>query len=104
MHETQRVAKNALLMLAKQGVMAVLSVVFVGFLARSVGVAAYGELQASLALCAMASIIAGLGVRGYVAREIAVRPELGPRHLGSALMIRGVTGRLAITGLRAFIG
>ena len=68
MHETQRVAKNALLMLAKQGVMAVLSVVFVGFLARSVGVAAYGELQASLALCAMASIIAGLGVRGYVAR------------------------------------
>lgn len=92
MHEAQRVAWNAGLMIAKQGVMAVLSVVFVGYLARSVGVAAWGELQASLALVAIASIVAGLGVRGYVAREIAVRPELGPQHLGSALLIRGVTG------------
>ncbi|MBK9263395.1 MAG: flippase [Polyangiaceae bacterium] len=97
MLQTQRVAWNAVLMLAKQGVMAVLSVVFVGFLARSVGVAAWGELQASIALCAMASIIAGLGVRGYVAREIAVRPELGPRHLGSALMIRGLMGAVILS-------
>jgi O-antigen/teichoic acid export membrane protein len=97
MHEAQRVAWNAGLMIAKQGVMAVLSVVFIGYVARTVGASAWGEFQASLALTSIASIIAGLGVRGYVAREIAVRPELGPRHLGSALLIRGVTGALILS-------
>lgn len=97
MHEAQRVAWNAGLMVAKQGVMAVLSVVFIGYVARTVGVGAWGEFQASLALTAIASIIAGLGVRGYVGREIAVCPELGPRHLGSALLIRGVTGALILS-------
>jgi O-antigen/teichoic acid export membrane protein len=97
MHEAQRVAWNAGLMIAKQGIMAVLSVVFVGYLARTVGVAAWGEFQASLALVAIASMIAGLGVRGYVAREIAVRPELGPQHLGSALLIRGVMGAVILS-------
>lgn len=97
MHEAQRVAWNAGLMIAKQGVMAVLSVIFIGYVARTVGVGAWGEFQASLALAAIASIIAGLGVRGYVGREIAVCPELGPRHLGSALLIRGVTGALLLS-------
>jgi O-antigen/teichoic acid export membrane protein len=97
MHEAQRVAWNAGLMIAKQAVMAVLSVVFIGYVARTVGVAAWGEFQASLALTAIASIVAGLGVRGYVAREIAVHPELGPRHLGSALLIRGVTGAIILS-------
>ncbi len=102
MHETQRVAWNAGLMLVKQVVMAVLSVMFVGYLARTVGVVAWGEFQASLALVGIVSIIAGLGVRGYVAREVAVRPELGPQHLGSALLIRGLTG-VVILGLAAGI-
>ena len=96
MHDGQRVAWNAALMLAKQVVMAGLSVMFVGYLARTVGVVAWGEFQASLAIVAIVSIIAGLGVRGYLAREIAVRPELGPRHLGSALLIRGLLGALIL--------
>ncbi len=97
MQEGQRVAWNAALMIAKQGLMAVASVVFIGFLARKVGVAAWGEFQASLAIAAMASVIAGLGVRGYLAREIAVRPELGPDHLGAALTVRGASGVLILS-------
>ncbi|UQA56632.1 oligosaccharide flippase family protein [Polyangium aurulentum] len=96
MHQGQRVALNAALMLAKQAIMAVLSVVFVGYLARSVGVASWGEFQASLAIAATATVVAGLGVRGYLAREIAVNPELGPRHLGSALIVRGVTSTVML--------
>lgn len=92
MHQGQRVAWNAALMIAKQAIMAVLSVVYVGYLARRLGVAAWGELQASLAITSMAAVVAGLGVRGYLAREIAVTPELGPRHLGSALVVRGAMG------------
>ncbi len=92
MHQGQRVAWNAALMIAKQAIMAVLSVIYVGYLARRLGVAAWGELQASLAITTMAAVVAGLGVRGYLAREIAVRPELGPRHLGSALIVRGAMG------------
>jgi O-antigen/teichoic acid export membrane protein len=88
----QRVALNTVVMLVKQLVMAVLGVLFVGYLARRVGVAAWGELQASLAIASVVTVVAGIGVRGYLAREVAVRPDLGPRHLGSALMIRGVTG------------
>ncbi|MDI1444757.1 oligosaccharide flippase family protein [Polyangium sp. 6x1] len=85
-------AWNAALMIVKQAIMAVLSVVYVGYLARRLGVAAWGELQASLAIASMAAVVAGLGVRGYLAREIAVTPELGPRHLGSALVVRGAMG------------
>ncbi|MBK9261314.1 MAG: flippase [Polyangiaceae bacterium] len=79
-------------MLTKQVVMAVLGIVFVGYLARTVGVAHWGEFQASLAIVNVVTIAAGIGVRGYLAREIVLNPELGPRHLGSALAIRGITG------------
>ncbi len=99
MHEAQRVAWNAGLMIAKQGVMAVLGVLFVGYMARTVGVAAWGEFQASLAITAIAAIVAGLGVRGYVAREIAMNSSLGPRYLGSALIIRGVTGTIILSAI-----
>jgi len=92
----QRIALNAALMIAKQVVMAVLGVAFVGYLAREVGVGAWGEFQASLALTAMVTVVAGIGVRGYLAREVAVQPELGPGHLGSALMIRGVSGAVLL--------
>jgi O-antigen/teichoic acid export membrane protein len=70
----------------------VLSVVFVGYLARELGVSAWGELQASLAIASIVTVIAGIGVRGYLARDVAVHPERGPAHLGAALAIRGVTG------------
>jgi O-antigen/teichoic acid export membrane protein len=88
----RRIALNTALMLAKQAVMVVLSVVFVGYLARRLGVAAWGELQASLAITSVVTVVAGIGVRGYLAREVAVHPERGPSHLGAALAIRGVTG------------
>lgn len=101
MLEAQRVMLNACLMIAKQGVMAALGVLFVGYMARSVGAAAWGEFQASLAITALASIVAGLGVRGYVAREIAVHPALGPRHLGSALLIRGLSGAFILATIAA---
>ncbi|AUX23175.1 polysaccharide biosynthesis protein [Sorangium cellulosum] len=96
MQDGRRIARNAALMLLKQAIMAVLGVVFVGYLARKVGVAAWGEFQASLATAGMVTLVAGVGVRGYLAREVAVRPELGPRHLGAALAIRGVTGTLVL--------
>ncbi|WP_437594205.1 oligosaccharide flippase family protein [Sorangium sp. So ce1000] len=96
MKDGRRIARNAALMLLKQAIMAVLGVVFVGYLARKVGVAAWGEFQASLALAGIVTIAAGVGVRGYLAREVAVKPELGPRHLGAALAIRGVTGTLVL--------
>lgn len=96
MKDGRRIARNAALLLLKQAVMAVLGVVFVGYLARKVGVAAWGEFQASLAIAGIVTIAAGVGVRGYLAREVAVRPELGPRHLGAALAIRGVTGTLVL--------
>lgn len=101
MLEAQRVMLNACLMIAKQGVMAALGVLFVGYMARRVGAAAWGEFQASLAITALASIVAGLGVRGYVAREIAVHPALGPRHLGSALLIRGLSGAFILATIAA---
>ncbi|WP_437878797.1 oligosaccharide flippase family protein [Sorangium sp. So ce513] len=96
MKDGQRIARNAALLLLKQAAMAVLGVVFVGYLARKVGVADWGEFQASLAIAGIVTIAAGVGVRGYLAREVAVRPELGPRHLGAALAIRGVTGTLVL--------
>lgn len=96
MNGGRRIALNAALMLVKQAVMAVLSVVFVGYLARKVGVAAWGEFQAALAFASVGTTLAGVGVRGYLAREVAVQPELGPRHLGAALAIRGVTGMLVL--------
>ncbi|WP_437641547.1 flippase [Sorangium sp. So ce854] len=96
MKDGRRIARNAALLLLKQAIMAVLGVVFVGYLARKVGVAAWGEFQASLAIAGIVTIAAGVGVRGYLAREVAVRPELGPRHLGAALAIRGVTGTLVL--------
>ncbi len=91
MQRGQRVAVNTALMIAKQVIMAVLGVVFIGYMARMVGVAAWGELQASFATVAVVGLVAGVGVRAYLAREIAVDPALGPRHLGSALAIRGFT-------------
>ncbi len=42
MKDGRRIALNAALMLLKQAIMAVLGVVFVGYLARKVGVAAWG--------------------------------------------------------------
>lgn len=92
MHDGQRVALNTVVMIAKHAIMAVLSIVFVGYLARRVGVADWGEFQAAIALTSMVMVVAGIGVRGYLAREIAVDPALGPTHLGAALAIRGVTG------------
>ena len=91
MQRGQRVAVNTALMIAKQVIMAVLGVVFIGYMARMVGVAAWGALQASFATVAVVGLVAGVGVRAYLAREIAVDPALGPRHLGSALAIRGFT-------------
>lgn len=96
MQDGRRIARNAALLLLKQAIMAVLGVVFVGYLARKVGVAAWGEFQAALATTGIVALVAGVGVRGYLAREVAVRPELGPRHLGAALAIRGVTGTLVL--------
>lgn len=96
MRDGQRVAFNTLVMVVKQVVMAVLGVAFVGYMARKLGVAAWGEFQASLAIVAVVTVVAGIGVRGFLAREIAVRPDLGPSHLGSALLIRGVTGSVLL--------
>jgi O-antigen/teichoic acid export membrane protein len=101
MNDSQRIALNAALMFAKQGIMAVLGVFFVGYLARKVGVADWGEFQASLAVTNVLTVVAGIGVRGYLAREVAVEPSLGPRHLGAALAIRGVTGALLLGGTAA---
>lgn len=94
----RRIALNTSLMLGKQALMAVLGVAFVGYLARRLGVADWGELQASIALASVVTVVAGIGVRGYLAREVAERPELGPGHLGAALTIRGVSGA-ALLGL-----
>lgn len=96
MRDGQRVAVNTGVMLVKQAALAVLSVAFVGYMARTLGVAAWGEFQASLAIVMVVTIAAGIGVRGYLARDIAVRPELGPDHLGSALLIRGATGTVVL--------
>lgn len=96
----RRIALNTTLMIAKQALLALLGVAFVGYLARRLGVADWGELQASIALASMVTVVAGIGVRGYLAREVAERPELGPGHLGAALAIRGLSGA-ALLGLTA---
>jgi O-antigen/teichoic acid export membrane protein len=98
MRDGQRVALNAAVMFVKQGVMAVLGVVFIGYLARKVGVAAWGEFQASIAIASVVTVIAGIGVRGYLGREVAISPEHGAHHLGTALLIRGVTGTVLLGG------
>src|SRR4051812_45048301 len=92
----RRVAVNAVVMLLKQAIMAPLGVMFVGYMARKLGVAAWGEFQASLAIVSAVTIFAGIGVRGYIAREIAMDPERGPRGLGAALVIRGAVGAVLL--------
>jgi O-antigen/teichoic acid export membrane protein len=99
----RRVIFNAAVMLVKQIVMVPLGVVFVGFMARRLGVAIWGEFQASLAIASIVSIFAGIGVRGYIAREIAVDPSRGPRGLGSALLIRGGLGAVLLAGTSLII-
>ncbi|AKT40970.1 flippase [Chondromyces crocatus] len=101
----QRIALNTALMVGKQVFTAVLGVAFVGYLARQLGVAEWGELQASIALTSTVAVVAGIGVRGYLAREVAVRPETGAQHVGSALAIRGGMGAvlLAVTAVVALV-
>ncbi|WP_437554656.1 flippase [Sorangium sp. So ce367] len=96
MGDGRRIAINAAFMFLKQVVMAVLGIVFVGYMARAVGVSAWGEFQASLSIASIVTLVAGIGVRAYLGREVAVRHELGPRHLGSALLIRGATGAVIL--------
>ncbi|EYF08027.1 flippase [Chondromyces apiculatus] len=94
---------NTALMVGKQVLTALISLAFVGYLARKLGVSVWGELQASLAVTGMIAVVAGIGVRGYLAREVAVRPDLGAEHVGSALAIRGGMGALllAVTAIVA---
>lgn len=92
MGDGQRIALNAALMFLKQVVMALLGVAFIGYMARTLGVAVWGEFQAAMAVTAIVTILSGVGVRGYLGREVAVHPERGPAHLGAALVIRGVSG------------
>lgn len=94
------IAKNTAFVVLRQVFMAALGIFFVGYVARDLGASDWGELQASLAAASMATVAAGIGVRGYVAREIAVHPERGPALLGAALAIRGAAGA-AILGLVA---
>jgi O-antigen/teichoic acid export membrane protein len=46
----------------------------------------------------MVTVVAGVGVRGYLGREVAIYPERGPAHLGAALAIRGVAGVVVLAG------
>ncbi len=90
--ELGRILENASWLTGSRILRLVLSVFLVAVLARYLGPAQYGVLQYSLAVVVIVSTAAGLGLQGVVVRNLVRDERSAGTLLGSALLLRVLSG------------
>jgi len=90
----QRISKNASMLLISQCVNLVLGLVYVVYIARSLGAQQYGTLTFALALTGILVIVADLGVGTLLVREIARRKTAANACFSNALALKLLLGIL----------
>jgi O-antigen/teichoic acid export membrane protein len=99
----QRVVKNIGFYITSQIVSCVLSFVFFIYAARYLGIENFGLLSFAIALMAIFGVFCDLGLKQISAREIARNNSFSEKHLGNAIMIRGILIIVALTAVVLFM-
>src|SRR5947207_1027334 len=73
-----------------------IGVVVLGFVARYLGTASFGDLNYAIGLTAIFSSLATLGIEGIVIRELVRTPQNTELILGTACALRLVGGTLSV--------
>lgn len=85
---TQKIAKNASVLLGSQLMMWLLTMVMTIFLPHYLGAAGVGQMQFATSLWTMIGVLAAFGIDTLLTKEIARQPTRTPQLFGSALVLR----------------
>lgn len=88
MHSGHIVARNSLWLIAQPLVLNLVSVVVVAMVARHLGPVDYGRLVLFLSAVAFLAPFINLGLRQYMVREVAGRPERTPELMSELMPLR----------------
>lgn len=99
-----RIGRNFSFRMISQILSAVINVAAMVLLARHLTAASYGDYAYYYALVPLLASLADLGVGVIVTREIARRPDEGPRIYGDALAIKwGLSALILVLGVPAIL-
>jgi O-antigen/teichoic acid export membrane protein len=91
-----RVGRNFVYRIGSQAVSAVVNVAAMILLGRALGAEGYGDYAYWYALIPLLSNLAGAGIGIVVTREIARDPDVAPRLIGDAILVRLAFGALVL--------
>ena len=88
MSEVRRVAGNIIALVTGKGIRLLVSLVLGVLLARYLGDLHYGNWTVARSLCALLTILTGLGMSKIAIRECSSRPDEAGRYLNTILVLR----------------
>jgi O-antigen/teichoic acid export membrane protein len=95
------VGRNATFRLAAQTASALINVAGIVLLGNALAAHGYGEYAFYYALVPLIASLSDLGVGAIITREIARDPVAGARHLGDALLIKGMVSAALLVAVAA---
>ena len=99
----RRLARNSGLVMADQVTNALISFLFVAFVARRLGTDAFGVYMLAIAVVRFFSMLVNLGISPIALREIARDREQAGAVAGRFLALRLLLGTIAYGGLALFV-
>lgn len=96
---TQKIAKNASVLLGSQLIMWLLTMALTIVMPRYLGAAGVGKLHFATSLWTIIGVIAAFGIDTLLIKEIARQPDRTPALFGSALVLRCVLFLIGYLGL-----
>jgi O-antigen/teichoic acid export membrane protein len=100
--EPRRLARNVGALASGQAVTWTMTLVWTLIVPRALGPVGLGLVVSALSVSGVLGIVLGLGTRNYVMREIVVRPQAGPKLVGTAIVMRIVLAPIVACGAVAF--
>ena len=88
MNTVQRIAKNTGIMLTSQVISYILAFLYMMYMARYLGVAAFGILSVAIAFMRIFSALSDLGLSTFMVREVARDKSLGAKYLANISLMK----------------
>jgi O-antigen/teichoic acid export membrane protein len=99
MNQIRTIAKNMGLLLLNQAAIIFLSAIFVGVMARKLGVAGYGKYSFAVGFTSILAVLADFGLNDLAMRDIAREKEKVGKYLSNVIALRLVLSALAFGGI-----
>ncbi len=100
---SQRVARNAVLLIAQPLLLNAISLVVTSYIIHSLGPEDFGRLTYSLAMKDLFASLAGLGLGAVTVRDLARGVDEPERYVGRMMLLRSAAGVLSFAVLYALV-